>query len=106
MPPEDATRRPNKGRRKEILRRLRLDERAANRAKLILSQQELEALHEYVEVRLEIDGCDETPRFTAAWAVERGRPVEPLFASLQEFGGYCDCEVVANVSPDLFGWPD
>ena len=45
--------------------------------------------------------CDDNLRLA-----EQGRNVETITTSVQAFGGYCDCEVLANVTPDKFGWPD
>jgi hypothetical protein len=38
--------------------------------------------------------------------VARGLDPEVVLAALQEFGGFCDCELLANVTPDKFGWSD
>ena len=41
-----------------------------------------------------------TPSVSRQWAT--AQPVDPdrLAESLAEFGGYCDCEVLANVEPE------
>ncbi|HEU0247106.1 MAG TPA: DUF2695 domain-containing protein [Gaiellaceae bacterium] len=42
---------------------------------------------------------DQSFRLTKAWAAENGVDREPLVDAPHEFGGYCDCEVLANVDP-------
>ncbi|MEU2615323.1 DUF2695 domain-containing protein [Micromonospora sp. NPDC007271] len=42
------------------------------------------------------EGCDHTRRFSERWAREQGVDWEPLRQGLDEFGGFCDCEVVIN----------
>lgn len=41
-------------------------------------------------------GCNHTRAITDAWLVEHGHPLEQVHQWLEEHGGYCDCEVLAN----------
>jgi hypothetical protein len=43
------------------------------------------------------EGCDHTSRFTVAFLRSRGLPEATILPWLQDYGGYCDCEVLANV---------
>jgi hypothetical protein len=43
------------------------------------------------------DGCDRTRRLTEQWLLQRGHNVLAVLAWLDTQGGYCDCEVLANV---------
>jgi hypothetical protein len=79
-------------------------ERAAAREQMLLDKASLEALIEDVNTALASDGCDHSLRATRNWARARGIDPDALAASLAHFGGYCDCEVVANVTPEeIFG---
>jgi len=75
------------------------EQRRQARAAFPLPDSDLTELFEAVAEKLRVQGCDETRRFTEGWARERGRPLEALGAWLDENGGFCDCEVLANVAP-------
>ena len=45
--------------------------------------------------------CDHTLRLTTAWLVANGHEPERVVPWLRENGGYCDCEVLANVEDKL-----
>jgi hypothetical protein len=61
---------------------------------LVISAGQVSALYETLRARLGESPCDDTTRWTAAWAVESGLPIERLLAGLRRFGGSCDCRVV------------
>ncbi|SNS71591.1 Protein of unknown function [Geodermatophilus saharensis] len=68
-------------------------------ALLPLDRSQLDALREHVEALLGDGGCDQTRRATDAWAASHGVALDRLHEGLEEFGGFCDCEVVMNVDP-------
>jgi hypothetical protein len=80
---------------------------AAARAKLGLDADQFKSLRSF------LDGsafkikpvCDHTHGRTEEWAGRMGVDMEALVEALKTFGGACDCKVVANVTPDKFGWP-
>jgi hypothetical protein len=45
--------------------------------------------------------CDHTLRVTTAFLQQRGLDVERIVLWLGEHGGYCDCEVLANVGDEF-----
>ncbi len=45
--------------------------------------------------------CDHTLRVTTVFLQQRGLDVERTIAWLGEHGGYCDCEVLANVGDEF-----
>ncbi|OYL17688.1 DUF2695 domain-containing protein, partial [Streptococcus pneumoniae] len=54
--------------------------------------------------RLGEQPCDHTARHAQRWAQSHRIEWETLAEGLQEFGGYCDCEIVMNVEPEaIFG---
>ncbi|SFO13647.1 Protein of unknown function [Geodermatophilus obscurus] len=70
-------------------------------ALLPLDRSQLDALREHVEALLAAGGCDQTHRATDAWAADHGIAPDRLHQGLEEYGGFCDCEVVMNVDPAL-----
>lgn len=89
--------RPDNRRRKEMLRRVREQQRAEARAALPLPDDQLQAMFDTLDRELSIRGCDHTRRLTQAFLERRGHPIETVLAWLDENGGFCDCEVLANV---------
>jgi hypothetical protein len=75
------------------------EERRRARAAFPLPDEELEDLFDFLDRQLGAQGCDDTRRFTEEWARDKDCPLEPLGAWLEDNGGYCDCEVLANVEP-------
>ena len=64
----------------------------------ILSVEQVAALYEYVEERLEENGCDHSKRHTLKW-LEENIPAdqrEAVVAEIEDMGGFCDCEVLMN----------
>ena len=82
---------------KALSKQWTLRERAAARSRFPLPDEVLEVFFAHVEECVENDGCDKTRRFTDEWLAARGHRTETVLAWLDEHGGYCDCEVAANV---------
>jgi hypothetical protein len=72
----------------------------ASAARMPLDRAQLEALLEHVEAAVEANGCDHTLAATEAWAAREGIDLDGLHDGLEEYGGFCDCEVVMNVDAD------
>ena len=89
--------------RKAKLRALREAQRAAREAMMLLSYDDLWALFDHVDAALEFRGCDHTLRHTRAFLASRGLDEAGVIPWLGEYGGYCDCEVIANVRSE---WDD
>jgi hypothetical protein len=75
------------------------EERRRARAAFPLPDEELADLFRAVEAEIEAHGCDDTRRFTEAWGRGKSCELEALDAWLEDNGGFCDCEVLANVAP-------
>ena len=88
--------RKEKRSRKEALDRWKAEQRAAARAKLPLPDDQMKGLFDMLDVELPRHGCDHTLRLTVVWLKSNDLPVEPVINWLQNNGGYCDCEVLAN----------
>ena len=66
------------------------------RAKFPLTDDKLEALFDAVEIAIKDAGCDHSLKATTEWLEDRGLDIQAVVAWLQNYGGFCDCEVVAN----------
>jgi hypothetical protein len=98
----------DKRRKKELLRQFKARELAEARKKMCLQPDQLRALHGYLDEQLNRLGiaCDKTLSRTRTWAEREGLDAENVLASVREFGGCCDCEVLLNVTLDQFGWEE
>jgi hypothetical protein len=76
--------------------------RTALEAERPISAEDLASLFNHLDAALS-DGCDHTFRFTRMFLVSRSLSTESVLSWLPKFGGYCDCEVLANVEES---WPD
>lgn len=83
-------------RKKELKRAWRDQQRAVERARFPLEVDELEAMFDALEGELSRRGCDRSRTLTQAWLETRGHDVTAVCAWLDEHGGFCDCEVLAN----------
>jgi hypothetical protein len=75
-------------------------ERTARAALMPLGKEQLGDLVNFVDAHLVAEGCDHTRRYTERWATEHHVSLDRLADGLEEFGGFCDCEVVMNCDPD------
>ncbi len=89
-----------RARRKQLADDYLRAEQAASIALLPLDRGQLESLLEHVDASVLAEGCDHARRATDAWAATWGVDLERLHVGLEEYGGYCDCEVVLNVHPE------
>ena len=83
--------------KKQLKARWRQQQREAELAALPLPPAELKAMFDMLDTELPRKGCDHTRRMTKAWLENRGHDVSRVFAWLDTQGGFCDCEVLANV---------
>lgn len=92
-----APSREEKERRRKVAAERAQGARAAARAAFPLPVAELRALFDMLDKELGQRGCDHTNRLTRGWLERRGHDSDAVCAWLQVHGGYCDCEVLANV---------
>ena len=87
----------DKARKKALKSEWRERERQAFLAHLPMPVSELRAMFDMLDIELPRKGCDRSRRITQAWLTSRGHDPEPVFAWLDTQGGFCDCEILANV---------
>jgi hypothetical protein len=90
----------DKARRKQMKDDYLRSKQAASAALMSLDRSQLEALLDHVDAAVEAGGCDHSRRATDAWAGANNVDLQRLHFGLDEYGGYCDCEVLMNVDPD------
>ena len=87
-------------RKRELKREFKGGQRADTGQAMVVAEAQLNDLLDYLDDHVSRNGCDHSLRLTQAWAAEHSVDSPALIASLAHFGGYCDCEVAANVDPD------
>jgi len=89
--------------KEEKLRRAKLveaivqEETAKAIENMPISFKDLAALFDHLDEVFGNEGCDHTPKITKAFLESRNLNTEEILPWLEEYGGYCDCEVLANV---------
>jgi hypothetical protein len=99
-----------KARRKEVLDAVREDARRKVRDSLPAPAPVLKALFDYLDAQLGSSGCDDTLRLVREFIRGHALPENSIVSWLEENGGHCDCEVLANaeqvVEEVVPGYPD
>lgn len=91
---------PDKQRRRFLRDAYKNAERAARTALITIDRDQLDELLDEVDAKVIAEGCDHTSRFAEAWAERNDIDWLELADGLEEFGGFCDCEIVMNVDPE------
>ena len=86
----------DKNEKKQMRQQWRDQQRSDARAKFPLPPSDLKSLFDQLDTDLSQADCDHTRRFTKAWLESRGHDVTAVFVWLDDNGGFCDCEVLAN----------
>jgi hypothetical protein len=89
----------NDTRKAELKQQWKEQEREALIASIPIPHEDLRSLLDHLDAHFDQDDeyCDHTLRITAAFLQQRGLAHETVLPWLREHGGYCDCEVLANV---------
>jgi len=90
------TSKSEKENRKEILRGLKEKEKADFNKYLPMDEETFKELFNYLDQRLG-EGCDHTMIMTLDFLKEKEKNIHQVVEWLNDKGGYCDCEVLANV---------
>ena len=86
-----------KKQRKALRRKMAKHERAKAEASMPISKSDLKELFDHLDQQLAEGGCDESLRYTLEFLSNRGLTQEGIVNWFGEYGGFCDCEVLANV---------
>ena len=81
---------------------MKMEYRKQQHLEHILSENEAASLLQYVELKLQYHTCKHNHRFTQEWldAHVDFMKHDAILNELENRGGYCDCEVVANCYED------
>ena len=90
----------DKERRKALAKEAAERIRKQATAEAPLTKAELDALCDFLDESLS-EGCDHSHRFTRTFLACHKLPEDRVVSWLGENGGYCDCEVLANVEGTL-----
>lgn len=86
-----------KERRNTIKREIKNQEKENILNSLPISVDKINELFDYLDEQLGEYDCDDTLNLTVNFIEENSLPKDSLINWLNENGGYCDCEVLANV---------
>ena len=86
-----------KERRNTIKRQLKNRGKEEVSNSLPISVYKINKLFDYLDEKLGVYGCDDTLKLAVSFIDENNLPKDSLIKWLNENGGYCDCEVLANV---------
>ena len=92
-----------KQRRKAIQNELRQKADAEKLVALPMPKEKLQAFFDYLNQQLTEHGCNDTLRFAQEFATTHNLAFEPVKQWLGDYGGYCDCEALANVEQEYEG---
>lgn len=87
----------DKAAQKKIKQELREKAKQDFVASLPMPVELFDELFDLLDERLEAQGCDHTLTITSAFLEEKGLSPKDTLEWMKEYGGYCDCEVLANV---------
>lgn len=83
-------------------RMMKMEHKAQQKQTHILTANEAAALFQYVEIRIQDEGCNHSLRFTQEWLDGNidFMKHDAILSELEDMGGYCDCEVLMNCYED------
>lgn len=87
----------DKERRKQLMSELRKKADMEFEASLPMSRESFSELFDYLDVELSHTGCDNSDTLTKAFLLKKDASVGEVIKWLNDRGGYCDCEILANV---------
>jgi hypothetical protein len=91
------TTKDEKKRRAAIVRAIAEENKKIAIAAMPVSFNDLATLFDHLDIQLTNIGCDHSPRITIEFLNNRNLPTEKILSWFKEYGGYCDCEILANV---------
>ncbi|GEO02522.1 hypothetical protein AAE02nite_01860 [Adhaeribacter aerolatus] len=86
-----------KERQKQLKAEVMRNEKEKFLNNLPISAGQFKELFTFLDEQLEQEGCDDTLFITKSYLGSKGIEQENVIAWLEENGGFCDCEVLANV---------
>ena len=91
----------DKQRKKELLAQFKKQENEKVLSGLNTDIQNIHDLLDYIDEYLEENDCDDTLSATTKFLKENDIEIESTLNWLKNNGGYCDCEVLANIEDKI-----
>jgi hypothetical protein len=91
-----------KQKHKSIRRQLAQEAKSKANQQRPISLEHLHGLFDFLDSQFEHQPCDHSLRITREFLVAQGLDPDKITPWLGEYGGFCDCEVLANVEEH---WP-
>jgi hypothetical protein len=88
---------PDQQRHREILKAVKANTERHEDADRPTALDELRSLFAFLDERIAVEGCHHTMRLTQTFLQDRNLPVNVILEWCKQYGGFCDCEVAANV---------
>ena len=81
---------------------MKMEYKKQQRQAHILTEDQAASLLQYVELKLQYHTCKHDRRYTQEWLEQHidAAQHDAILTELEDMGGYCDCEVVANCYED------
>jgi hypothetical protein len=87
-----------KKREVEVMAQLSGEELERHMGKLPATREQFDALFNFLEMKLESQGCDHTSRFTMQYLMQKMMNFPKVSAWLSQQGGYCDCKILEEIA--------
>lgn len=87
--------------KKELLKKYKEQQRDLLIKSLPFSIEKFKELFDYLDEKLSDIECDNTLKYTLKFLKQTNIPIEKSIQWLKENGGYCDCEVLANIEDKI-----
>ena len=94
-----------KQRRRKIKLALKVKERQQFTANLPLKKELLLELFDYLDTNNAIENCNHNFKIATAFLDKKGIKNDKIYNWFEEFGGYCDCEILYNVAENFDDLP-
>ena len=88
-------------RKRALKQQVRDQERRAFLNAMPMTLAQATALIEVLDTRLSSESCDHTHRLTSEWCNQQRLDPTIVVGWAREHGGYCDCEVAANIAQPI-----
>ncbi|NBB31391.1 DUF2695 domain-containing protein [Cellulophaga sp. BC115SP] len=87
-----------KQRKKELIKEFKQKQREIFEQSLPMERVLFEKLFDYLDIKLEENECDDTNKLTREFLTKNKiENNQAVLNWLSENGGYCDCEILANI---------
>jgi hypothetical protein len=88
--------------RKEIMNKLRENEKVEFENNLPMERSKFKGLFDYLDEELSKNDCDDTNKLTGEYLEKIGQNnIENILKWLADKSGYCDCEILDNVEEEF-----